>query len=88
LGSDAETSLLTQIQKLRTEQNDNNNSLKEKFDEFGEILKKNNTEALVEVMKSATEAFNEQMHILEHSDSRSGFIRTLFQYDFFSKIGI
>lgn len=61
LGSDSETSLLTQIQKLRTEQNDNNNSLKEKFDEFGEILKKNNTEALVEVMKSATEAFNEQM---------------------------
>ena len=61
LGSDEETSLLTQIQKLRTEQNDNNNSLKEKFDEFGEILKKNNTEALVEVMKSATEAFNEQM---------------------------
>ena len=61
ISSDAETSLLTQIQKLRTEQNDNNNSLKDKFDEFGEILKKNNTEALVEVMKNTTEAFNKQM---------------------------
>lgn len=61
LGSDNETSLLTQIQKLRAEQNDNNNSLKNKFDEFGEILKKNNTDALVEVMKKTTEVFNEQM---------------------------
>ncbi|MDC9723800.1 MAG: MotA/TolQ/ExbB proton channel family protein [Urechidicola sp.] len=41
--------------------NDNGTELKDKFDEFGEILKKNNTEALVEVMKSATETFNEQM---------------------------
>ncbi len=61
LGFDNETSLLTQIQELRTEQNENNNSLENKFDEFGDILKKNNTEALVAVMKSATETFNEQM---------------------------
>lgn len=32
-----------------------------KFDEFAELLAKNNTEALVEVMKNATEQFNEQM---------------------------
>lgn len=61
LGSDNETSLLTQIQKLRAEQNENNNSLKNKFDDFGEILKKNNTDALVEVMKKTTEVFNAQM---------------------------
>ncbi|WP_415374559.1 MotA/TolQ/ExbB proton channel family protein [Patiriisocius sp. Uisw_017] len=41
--------------------NENNKALGGKFDEFGEILKKNNTEALVEVMKSATETFNAQM---------------------------
>lgn len=46
---------------LLTAINENNKDLKSKFDEFGEILKKNNTEALVEVMKSATETFNDQM---------------------------
>ncbi len=32
-----------------------------KFDEFAELLAQNNTQALVEVMKSATEQFNSQM---------------------------
>lgn len=32
-----------------------------KFDEFSELLRKNNTEALVEVMKGVTEQFNTQM---------------------------
>lgn len=32
-----------------------------KFDEFSELLKQNNTEALVEVMKRTTEQFNAQM---------------------------
>jgi len=32
-----------------------------KFDEFSELLRKNNTEALVEVMKRVTEEFNTQM---------------------------
>jgi hypothetical protein len=40
---------------------DNNKLTAKKFDEFSELLKKNNTEALVEVMKKATEQFNEQM---------------------------
>ena len=76
LGSEDERSLLTQILMFRLEQIENNNYLKEefvailknnnnslimKFDEFGEILNRNNTEALVEVMKSATETFNAQM---------------------------
>jgi len=82
LGGDEETSLLTQIQKLRAEQtqiakgtdknvewivqsmNKNNEVISNKFDEFSEILAKNNTEALVEVMKSATEEFNSQMSVL------------------------
>jgi len=79
LGGDDETSLLTQIQKLRAEQNEyaqetkknidwivesmnkNNELIREKFDEFSELLAKSNTEALVEVMKQATEEFNAQM---------------------------
>src|SRR5690606_39192956 len=82
LGGDGETSLLTQIQKLRAEQNEysketkknidwivesmnkNNELISRKFDEFSELLAKNNTEALVEVMKRATEEFNAQMSAL------------------------
>ncbi|RMH39899.1 MAG: hypothetical protein D6694_10685, partial [Gammaproteobacteria bacterium] len=39
----------------------NSELLERKFDEFSELLQKSNTEALVEVMKQATESFNEQM---------------------------
>ena len=42
----------------------NNELIRQKFDEFSELLAKNNTEALVEVMKNATEKFNEQMSAL------------------------
>jgi chromosome segregation ATPase len=41
--------------------NKNNELISRKFDEFSELLAKNNTEALVEVMKRATEEFNAQM---------------------------
>ena len=61
LGSENEESIVSQIKSFNSDQNDNNKTLESKFDEFGEILKKNNTEALVEVMKSATETFNAQM---------------------------
>lgn len=72
LGGDDDTSLLTQFQKLRSEQNDNiklilnsmsenNKLLSAKFDEFSHLLARNNTEALVEVMKRATDEFNKQM---------------------------
>ena len=40
---------------------ENNKLTSKKFDEFSELLRKNNTEALVEIMKLATEQFNEQM---------------------------
>jgi len=42
----------------------NNKMLAAKFDEFTILLAKNNTEALVEVMRSATEQFNTQMREL------------------------
>lgn len=72
----------SEIEKLRTEQNQNSKENKElisgiggimvensqkmekKFDEFSELLRKNNTEALVEVMKKVTEEFNKQMSAL------------------------
>lgn len=41
-----------------------NKLLTEKFDEFSELLKKSNTEALVEVMKKVTEEFQKQMDAL------------------------
>ena len=44
--------------------NKNNELITRKFDEFSELLAKNNTEALVEVMKRATEEFNAQMSAL------------------------
>lgn len=41
-----------------------NKLLEQKFDEFSELLKKSNTEALVEVMKKVTEEFQTQMNAL------------------------
>lgn len=61
LGGENENSILHQIKSIKTEQQANTKSLVSKFDEFGEILKKNNTEALVDVMKSVTKTFNDQM---------------------------
>ena len=44
--------------------NKTNKLLEYKFDEFTELLKKSNTEALVEVMKKVTEEFQKQMNML------------------------
>ena len=41
-----------------------NKLLAQKFEEFSELLKKSNTEALVEVMKKVTEEFQKQMNAL------------------------
>ena len=52
------------VESIINSMNKNNELLQKKFDEFSELLAKNNTEALVEVMKSATEQFNTQMSAL------------------------
>lgn len=44
--------------------NASNDMLEKKFDEFSELLKKSNTEALVEVMKGVSEEFEKQMSTL------------------------
>ncbi|REL32993.1 hypothetical protein DYD21_14355 [Rhodohalobacter sp. SW132] len=82
VGGEGETSLLTQIQNLRLEskekqdsivkiQNDqldfmkaNSKLVEEKFDEFTELLKKSNTEALVEVIEKVIGGFNEKLNEL------------------------
>ena len=56
--SDKANSNTDQIIKAMSE---NNKLTAKKFDEFSELLKQNNTEALVEVMKRTTEQFNAQM---------------------------
>jgi len=82
LNEDKDTSLLSEMQNIRTEQieyskgnkrnidsivqnmNTNSELIRKKFDEFSDLLAKNNTEALVNVMKNATELFNKQMSAL------------------------
>lgn len=53
--------LISGIGAIMTE---NSQKMEKKFDEFSELLRKNNTEALVEVMKKVTEEFNKQMSAL------------------------
>lgn len=52
------------IESIVQNMNSNSELIRNKFDEFTILLAKNNTEALVEVMKSATEQFNKQMSAL------------------------
>ena len=53
-----------EIVEIEDKMTETNRLLAEKFDEFSELLKKSNTEALVEVMKKVTEEFQKQMNVL------------------------
>lgn len=53
-----------EIVEIEDKMSETNILLTEKFDEFSELLKKSNTEALVEVMKKVTEEFQKQMNAL------------------------
>ena len=53
-----------EVLQIEESMNKTNQLLERKFDEFTELLKKSNTEALVEVMKKVTEEFQKQMHSL------------------------
>lgn len=53
--------LTTGIDRVVKTMGDSNKLLSAKFDEFSDLLRKNNTEALVEVMRASTEQFNAQM---------------------------
>ena len=82
VGGEGETSLLTQIQNMRLENKEKQDSIakiqneqlefmksntklvEQKFDEFTELLKKSNTEALVEVIEKVIGGFNEKLNEL------------------------
>lgn len=53
-----------EVVDIEDKMKETNTLLERKFDEFSELLKKNNTEALVEVMKKVTEEFQSQMNAL------------------------
>ena len=53
--------LHSEVSDIETKMKETNEMLIQKFDEFSELLKKSNTEALVEVMKGLTEEFQRQM---------------------------
>lgn len=53
-----------EVDEIEAKMDETNQLLTNKFDEFSELLKKSNTEALVEVMKKVTEEFQKQMNSL------------------------
>ncbi|MBP5458215.1 MAG: hypothetical protein J6Y37_17135 [Paludibacteraceae bacterium] len=53
-----------EVMDIEHKMSETNSLLTSKFDEFSELLKKSNTEALVEVMKTVTEEFQKQMNEL------------------------
>lgn len=56
--------LHSEVSDIEIKMKETNELLTQKFDEFSELLKKSNTEALVEVMKGLTEEFQKQMGTL------------------------
>ena len=56
--------LHAEVVEIEDSMSKTNKLLEQKFDEFSELLKKSNTEALVEVMKKVTEEFQTQMNAL------------------------
>lgn len=56
--------LHAEVVEIEDSMDKTNKLLSEKFDEFSDLLKKSNTEALVEVMKKVTEEFEKQMSTL------------------------
>ncbi len=56
--------LHSEVLEIEDAMNQTNHLLELKFNEFTELLKKSNTEALVEVMKKVTEEFQKQMGVL------------------------
>lgn len=59
-----EVKLHDEVLDIEDQMTKTNSLLREKFDEFSELLKKSNTEALVEVMKGVTAEFEKQMNEL------------------------
>lgn len=61
---DLSNTILNQTSEVTAHMDKTNQLLTEKFNEFSELLRRSNTEALVEVMKNVTEEFQAQMNSL------------------------
>jgi len=59
---DGDSSLLSQIQKLRTSFNDKQDELKKAFDDFAKEMSENNMKALIEAIQKVMEDFNTKIN--------------------------
>lgn len=62
LTGEEETSLVTQLQKIRTTLGDKQDALKQAFDEFAKQMAENNVKALVEAVNKVMEDFNAKIN--------------------------
>jgi DNA anti-recombination protein RmuC len=62
LAGDGETTLLTQIQKLRTSVNDNFETLNSSFNEFAEKMVADSTQSLIDALTEVMEDFNTKIN--------------------------
>ena len=62
VSADSDSSLLTQIQKLRTDFKDGQNELAKEFRQFTETMAENNSKALIEALEQVIRDFNTQLN--------------------------
>lgn len=62
ISGDNDTTLVTQIQKLRTSVNDKQDELKKSFDEFARQMAENNTKALIEAVQRVMDDFSTKIN--------------------------
>ncbi len=62
INSDSDTSLGSQIQKMRSETNDNLKNLNKSFTEFAEKMAENNTKSLIDAIEQVMKDFNTKIN--------------------------
>lgn len=62
ISADSDSSLLTQVQKLRTDFKDGQNELIKEFRRFAETMAENNSKALIEALEQVIRDFNTQLN--------------------------
>lgn len=62
IAGDNDTTLITQVQKLRTSVTDKQDELKKSFDEFAREMAENNVKALIEAVQQVMEDFNTKIN--------------------------
>lgn len=62
INSDSDTSLSSQIQKMRLETNDNLNNLNKSFTEFAEKMAESNTKSLIDAIEQVMKDFNTKIN--------------------------